>query len=319
MSKNTKILIIVAICLILIGLLIFCGVMKNLKWDFTKLSTSVFETNKYEFNDNFENIKVITKNSDVLFVPSSTSNTIIECYESINLKHTVKVENNTLVVEVNDTRNWYDYIGIYVNKPKITVYLPKSEYDNLLIDTKTGDVNIPKDFKFLNLDILSSVGIIKNNASVEDTIKINTSVGAIWVENINAKNVELSTSTGKVNLIDVFCESDIKVTVSTGITKIINTNCKNIISTGSTGKISLENVIATERISINRSTGDVIFKNSDSKNIYVKTSTGNVKGNLLTDKTFFVQTNTGKIDIPKTISEQTCEIETSTGDIKISI
>ena len=61
------------------------------------------------------------------------------------------------------------------------------------------------------------------------------------------------------------------------------------------------------------------FKDCDANDIFVNTSTGSVKGNLLTDKTFFVQSDTGSIDAPKTMSDKKCEINTSTGNIKIII
>jgi len=158
-----------------------------------------------------------------------------------------------------------------------------------------------------------------NYASVYKNIKTKTSTGNIHVENTTANNFEFSTSTGKVDLINVNCDSNIKINVSTGKTNIVNTNCKNIISNGSTGNISLKNVIATEKILIERSTGDVKFKDCDANSISIKTDTGDVIGNLLTNKVFFVQTDTGNIDIPKVIADEKCEITTTTGDIKIKV
>ena len=53
--------------------------------------------------------------------------------------------------------------------------------------------------------------------------------------------------------------------------------------------------------------------------ILIKTDTGDVKGSLLSEKVFVVQTDTGSIDVPKTVSGGRCEITTDTGDIKISL
>lgn len=79
------------------------------------------------------------------------------------------------------------------------------------------------------------------------------------------------------------------------------------------------NVIATEKFSIKRSTGDVTFDGCDATEIFVETDTGNVKGSLLTDKVFIAQTDTGRVDVPKTVNSGKCEICTDTGDIKIDI
>lgn len=81
----------------------------------------------------------------------------------------------------------------------------------------------------------------------------------------------------------------------------------------------MKNVIATEKFSIERSTGDVTFDGADAAEIFVKTDTGDVKGSLLTDKVFITETDTGRVDVPKTTIGGRCEITTDTGDISIEI
>ena len=48
MSKALKIWLIVATALVLVGILIFGSVMTVFNWDFSKLSTSEFETNNHK-------------------------------------------------------------------------------------------------------------------------------------------------------------------------------------------------------------------------------------------------------------------------------
>lgn len=281
--------------------------------------TDRLETNKYGIKDNFNDIKIITDTADIEFVLSENLNSLIVCDEQKNVNHLVKVKDNTLLIEVDDNRKWYEHIGINFNTSKITIYIPKNEYGKLLIESSTGDINIPKNFKFESIDILEDTGNITNYASVYENIKIKTSTGNIHIKNIIANTIDLFTSTGKVDIIDINCSDNIKINVSTGDANIVDTNCKNLLSKGSTGNISLKNVIAIEKFSIERSTGDVKFKDSDASDIFVRTDTGNVTGNLLTDKVFFAETDTGNIDVPKVIADEKCEVITDTGDIKISV
>jgi hypothetical protein len=44
-----------------------------------------------------------------------------------------------------------------------------------------------------------------------------------------------------------------------------------------------------------------------------------VKGSLLTDKIFVTQSDTGKVDVPETVSGGKCKVTTDTGDIRIEI
>jgi DUF4097 and DUF4098 domain-containing protein YvlB len=78
-------------------------------------------------------------------------------------------------------------------------------------------------------------------------------------------------------------------------------------------------VIASGAFVIKRTTGDVTFEGCDAAELLVATDTGDVEGTLLTEKIFFVETDTGRREYPKTTTGGKCEITTDTGDIKISI
>ncbi len=319
MSNQTKIWLIIAASLILIGGIVFAGVMSVLNWDFTKLSTNKYETNNHEISESFSAISVKTDTADIVFVPTDASKCSVECYEEKNLKHSVTVKDGTLVIEKIDTRKWYEHISIGFDTQKIMVYIPQGEYGELIIKSSTGAVEIPKDFTFESIDISVSTGKVKCLASASDEIKIATTTGNIYAENITAKALDLSASTGDVTVSEVTCEGDVKIKVSTGRTRLRNVNCKSIISSGSTGNISLKNVIASEKFSIERSTGYVKFEGSDAAEIYIKTDTGNVKGSLLSEKIFIVNTDTGSVNVPKTLTGGKCEITTDTGDVKIGL
>ena len=107
--------------------------------------------------------------------------------------------------------------------------------------------------------------------------------------------------------------------VSTGKTLLKDISCGNLVSGGSTGDITLENVIASGLISIRRSTGDVKFDHCDAAELSVQTDTGDVTGTLLSEKIFFTESDTGRIEVPETTSGGKCKIKTDTGKIIISI
>ncbi len=319
MSKATKIWLIVAASLVLLGGIIFGGFMTMLKWNFTWFSTNQYETNNYEITEPYKSIAFVTDTADLVFVSSETSNSSVECFEQKNVKHSVTVRDDTLVIEVTDTRKWYEHIGFNFKTPKITVSIPKGEYGTLSIRSSTGDVQIPKDFQFTSIDISESTGNVTNYASASEAVKITTSTGDIFVENISSGSLDLSVSTGKVTASGVTCREDVRVGVSTGKANLSDIACKNVISNGDTGDLSMKNVIATERFSIERSTGDVTLERCDAAEIFIKTDTGDVEGSLLTDKVFIIQTDTGRVNVPNSITGGRCEITTDTGDITVFV
>ena len=319
MRKTTKIWIVIAASLVFVGLIMFAAVMSEYKWDFSKLSTGKYETNTYEISEEFSNLSMNTDTADIIFALSDDGKCRVECYEEEKAKHSVAVQENTLVIKMIDERTWYDYIGINFGSPKITVYLPKAEYASLFIKESTGDIEIPKNFKFEGVDISSSTGDVNFFASASKLIKIKTSTGNVCVENTSAGTLDLSASTGRITVSNVICGGDANINVSTGRTNLNNIECKNLTSSGDTGDISLNHVIAAEKFSIKRSTGDVRFDGSDAAETLVETDTGDVTGTFLSEKIFFVETDTGSVDVPESITGGRCEITTDTGDIELDI
>ena len=319
MKKGTKIWLITAVVFIVVGCILLGGVMTMVKWDFSKLSTNNYQTNTHELHEMFKNASIVTNVADITFVASENAACRVECYEEENAKHLVWVKDDTLFIEVEDTRKWYEHIGINFQAPKVTVYLPQGDYSALSIKTNTADVQIPKDFCFASMDISTDTGSVKSCASAPEGMKIKTSTGNICVENAAAGTLDLSVSTGKVLVSGMTCTGDVKIKVSTGKASITDTKCPNMLSWGDTGDISLKNVLVKERCSIERSTGDVRFDGADAAEIFVKTDTGDVKGSLRSDKVFMVETDTGSVHVPKTIKGGKCEIITDTGDVYITV
>lgn len=319
MNKKTKIWIIVATSLILAGLIIFAGVMTVLKWDFSKLSTVKYETNTYDISQKFKDILVNTNTADITFSLSDDGICKVVCFEAANEKHSVTVNNGTLTINKTEKKYWYEYIGISFKTPKITIYLPESEYGSLVIKESTGDINIPKAFAFESIDILLSTGNVKNYASASGIVKIKVTTGDVYLENVSANSFDLSGSTGDITVKSAKCKGSIKTSLSTGNVKLNDVLCGSAVSKGSTGDIVLRNVVAESDFNITRSTGDVLFEKCDAAELFVKTSTGDVKGSLLSEKVFIANTDTGSVKVPETVTGGKCKITTDTGDIVINI
>ena len=285
----------------------------------TACSSRDYETNIHEIKEVFNSISIKTDTADIEFVSADDGICKVVCYEEAKKRHSIEVQNGTLTINVLNDKKWYDYIGFNIDSQKITIYLPKAEYSSLVIEESTGDIEISNDFCFKSIDVSLSTGDVKCYASATETIKVLASTGDVYMESISASSLDLMVTTGGVTVSDVTCNGDITIGVSTGKTCLSDIVCKNLTSHGGTGDISLKNVISTEKISIERRTGDVILEASDAIEIFITTDTGDVKGSLLTDKVFITKTNTGRINVPNSITGGRCEITTNTGDIKISI
>ena len=319
MNKKKKILFITAGLLVLAGCIVFICVMSKVGWNFKKLSTVEYVTNTHEIRESFDDVSIITDTADITFVLSDEGNCGVTCYEEKNAKHSVAVENNALVIKIDDNRELHDYVGFRFDTPKITVLLPKNNFNSLFVKGSTGNVEASDDFAFGSAEISLSTGNADFCAAVSGTVKIKTSTGNIGIKNTSVGSLDLSVTTGKVTVVAVTCGEDARINVSTGKATLTDVTCRNLISDGSTGNITLSRVVAEKKLSVERSTDNVKFVGCDAAEIYVKTSTGDVKGNLLSDKVFVTDTSTGDVDVPASAGGGRCEIRTSTGDIEIKI
>ncbi len=320
MSKAMKIWFIIAAFLIVFGFILFVGVMAIYDfYDLHNFSTMKYNTNTYEVNGGFDKISINVNTTQIKFVPSDDESCKIVCFETEKMKHSAIVQNNTLIIDIVDTRKWYDYIGISIGGPKMTVYLPQNEYASLFIDTHTGDIAIPKDFTFETLKINGNTADVECLASVLDGIEIKLNTGNIKMDNVLAGEIRLACTTGKININSASSKGTIEIETNTGAIHLTDVACADFSAKSKTGTILLKNVVASNCFCIENNIGDVRFENSDAAQISVKTSTGDVTGTLLSEKVFITETSTGTIRVPKTITGGKCEITTSTGNIKIDI
>ena len=242
--------LIAALLLVIIGIFALMLIGFITDWDLSKLGTGSYQTNTYDITDDFNKLSFETETADIVFLPSEDGKCKVICYESENLKSSVSVADDTLTVKNVDTRKWYQHIGINFESPKITVYLPKEDYAALTIDESTGDVEIPKDFKFGSIGISVSTGDVTCYASSEGDIQIESSTGRVYLENVTAKSLCISLSTGNVTVKNSTFDGDVSVKLSTGNTELSHVSCKNVVTDGSTGDITLTDTTVSEKLTI---------------------------------------------------------------------
>lgn len=258
MRKITKVWLITAGSLILTGFILFTVVMSAFKWDFTKLSTSEYETNITEIDKTFNNISISTETADVVFALSDDEICRVECCEDEKEKHTVTVENDTLTVKSNNQKSWYDYIGFSPNLQKITVYLPKDHsFGNVDISLSTGDVNI-------------------KNISV-GTLNLSVTTGDAYLTDIVCGNIISSGSTGDITLNNVLSTEKISVERSTGDVKFNDSDAAEIYVKTNTGDVT-GNLLSSKVFVTDTNIGSIDVPETDNGGkCEIITNTGDIK------------------------------------------
>lgn len=277
---NRKRWLILAAALVVTGGILFGGVMMSQNWNFLKLQTTQFKTNTHRIQTPYSNISINVDTADVVIMPTEDAVTTVECLEQEKVKHNVEVKDNTLTIQVMDIRAWYEHILLVFQSPRITVYLPKAEYEKVSINGSTADVKM---------------------------------------ESLTADTLNLSLSTGDMTVSNTTINGTLSVKLTTGNITMSDIQCENLNAIASTGDLHLQNVIANQEFSVEAQTGDLILEGCDAKQLWLKTTTGDIVGWLLSPKVFIAHTNTGDVKVPQTTEGGSCEIHTNTGDIDMDV
>lgn len=280
MKKGTIAWLIVAAIFIIAGGTVFVGAMKALNWDFSGLSTFEYVEYQMEITEKYRHITVRTKTANVIFELSNEDKTEVYFTEQENMHHTAEVRGGILVIELHDTRKWYEYIGINFNPQTVKIVLPAGSYGELMVDNGTGDVKIPKELTFESVGIQTSTGSVSLEAAVEGRAYLRATTGDLFV------------FSGKIGSLAAFA---------------------------GTGSVSLWDTEVTEEAKIEVGTGDVLLQRFDAAEIEINTSTGDVRGSLASGKQFDAKSGTGKVRVPENSEGGSCKIYASTGNIDIKI
>lgn len=273
-------------------------------------------TATHELKSSFNKISVNVSTSDIEFIKSNEGFGKVVCKESKKLKHTVKVENNTLKINF-DYKYRFNFLMIQPNF-KVQVYIPATTEYDLNAIRSTGDINVPKGFTFSDVKLGASTGDVEFYANVKNKVNIESSTGRVSIANMKPSSINIETSTGSTHLKNINCSGNISLKSTTGDKYLVDVKAKNLSINASTGDTRIDNVILSGKLSINVSTGKVRIVESDANEIDIKTSTGDVEADFLTSKIVYAKTSSGDVDVPKSKTGGLCSIETSTGDIKVT-
>ena len=103
MKRATKLWLLTAAALIVLGMLGAVCVMAVNHWDFAQLGRR-YESETNEIGEAFESISIRTDTEDLLLMPAADGKCRAEFYDEGTKAHTAAVKDGTLTIETADTR-----------------------------------------------------------------------------------------------------------------------------------------------------------------------------------------------------------------------
>ena len=342
MKKSVWISMIVAAALVLAG--IACIAVGHALGGHTFLTQGEESMGKtvqitHHEDRDFDRIRIDVLSADVELIPSEDGRCRIVTKDHEKVEYLVFVEGDTLTIRTEDSRHWYDHIGIFGgSKASLTVYLPVKSYESLTMDVSTGDVTVGHDFSFSEAVTVSvTVGDVSLSASVQGTTTLSATTGDLCVEGSHkaltasvttgcvtvgsgaVETLSVKSGSGDVIIRDLTAEGAVCVETTTGDQSLLRVTCGRLDLRAGTGDVTLTDTVAAGHLRTKSTTGDVTFTRFDAATLSVETNTGSVRGSLRTPKVFYADTTSGSVDVPKSTEGGICEIKTTSGSIRIIV
>ncbi|MBQ8309948.1 MAG: DUF4097 family beta strand repeat protein [Clostridia bacterium] len=260
-----------------------------------------FHTNSYTVSETFSKIHVSDIECDIRLFPSDDESTRIEAKENDKIYYTIQAENEILEIKRHDKRAWYEHIGFFFNQDMVLkLYLPKSAYELLTLETVSGNIEVPDSFTFTSITLKTTSGEITSECTVNNGATVAVTSGNIRICNVLDGKISVGSVSGNITL--------------------TNSQGTHLRLSATSGNIKLQNVIATGDINAETVSGGIELDRVDGAKLSAKTTSGNVTCKLLSPKNYSVSTTSGSTHYPASDeSAGICEVSTVSGNINIEL
>ena len=279
----------------------------------------------HHISKDFDRIRIDVIAASVELVPSEDDKCRVTTKDSDYVEYTAYVLEDTLMIRATDTRRWYERLFTpSVSGRSVKVALPREEYKSLTVETVSGRVSINVRYTFSeDVTLTSTSGTIGTAAAIGGHLDLRSTSGDLYAMGF-LNTVTAHSTSGKVSLggktVDGDCiaaTADLETT--SGEIILLYTASDTLTAETGSGGIDLTDTTVAGHIQAETTSGSIRFARADAETLDLKTTSGSVKGSLLTPKIFYTDTTSGSVDVPRSTEGGLCEIQTTSGSIRITI
>ena len=230
-----------------------------------------------DITEPFENVDIEVVSCDVDF--SVGGDTCVVQYRGPSrMACTAGVKNGTLCIEEKMARRLSIRNLFGFRDAQLTVFLPQKQYDELELETVSGDVDL-------------------DDGDIFRTLELSTVSG----------NIDLAGAAG----------GDVTLASVSGDIKFRDAEVRRLDVTTTSGKADVTGVIAEGRAELSSVSGHITILSSDAESLEISTISGDVHTALLTSKEFVTHTTSGEVAVACSLpGAGRCGITTVSGGIR---
>ncbi len=151
------------------------------------------------------------------------------------------------------------------------------------------------------------------------TAELKTTSGEIRVRTVTLDSLTAHTGSGGIHVESVAVIKTADLATTSGEIALLYTTCGTLTAETGSGDVELSDSTVATHLQAKTVSGGIRFARADAATLSLKTTSGSVRGSLLTPKIFYTDTTSGSVDVPKSTEGGLCEIQTTSGSIRVTV
>jgi len=290
--------------------------------------------------DEVDVINVKEVSNDVKIIKSQDNQVKVTYGIGDDFSYYVKQVDDTLYVEYDDFRHWYDYLVVFgsFNEPDLIIEVPEKTLNELNIKCTSGDIEA-KSVDSLVTTLKTHSGFIEVGGNVGDLTATSTSGGVKLNSDTEAQYAVVSATSGKLTLSGNI-KGDLIADNTSGGIDINELTCINADVRNTSGKIKgeslraetlkadnvsggirLKDAVCTGDMTLEATSGSINLESVDAENYDLHTTSGSIKAEILTAKVYSIKSTSGSEKKPAldANAQGVLTAKTTSGNIKIEV
>ena len=286
MKKSTKIWLIIAALLLVIGLGLSVAALAAVDFDVSRLNTEgAYERRTYTFDaEQLKSAEIHSVSQDIRVVGSDEKAGTVEYYTGERIGYAVSFSEGKLTIRHFDERRWYEHIHLFFSSrdDTVTVYVPTDTVFALTCHSTSGNIEA-SGFTGNKLFLKNTSGSIRVSDITAAELEARSTSGSIEAARIRVTEggAVLAAVSGSVVLEDAVCAQRLEASAISGRVGLTNSTCGDAI--------------------LQTTSGALYFKNLRCDSLNAESVSGSIKGSLTgsaSDYRFIASSTSGSVSIP---------------------
>ncbi|MGI6105303.1 MAG: DUF4097 family beta strand repeat-containing protein [Raoultibacter sp.] len=282
MKKATKIVLIIATALVVVGGAMSFGALAAVQFNFKALSTSSDLVNQSYVSErgDYQSIKINGLGENYSIIRGAGEAVEVDYYSSDALEYTFNDEGDTLIIEEK-------------NHPRFMFFN---------FDTSFYDRNV----------------VIKVPASFTGDIEVGGANSNISVQGIEARSLVVQTAGGDVSVEDMKLAGACSIDCTSGSVKFTSLSVHSLTVNGMSSDVAGKGILAEDKVECAVASGYISLRDAQANAAVLSAASGDINVESLRSSSAIINTMSGSITSSALAAEQ-IEMKAASGDIRAGV